>query len=100
MKIKIIYFAYLLPNVWEPIIIEQLDALYNIDLYNLASNIYMSVISDDIELEKLKELINSKYNKIELVNIYKENLYEYPGIKTLYEVAKIFSFKRNVFKMA
>ena len=87
MKVKIIYFAYLVPQLWQPIVIEQLDALYNINLYNIASEIYMSVISDDNELIKLRELINNKYNKIKLVNIYNENLYEYPGIKTLLEVA-------------
>jgi len=54
MKIKIVYFAYLIPNKWEIIVKEQLDSLKNIQLYNESINIYMSVISDDNELEKLK----------------------------------------------
>ena len=88
INIKIVYFANLIPNSWESIIIEQLDSLKKLELYNKASNIYMSVISNDRELIKLKELINSKYKKIELKNIYKENYYEYPGIKTLYQIAQ------------
>jgi hypothetical protein len=88
MNIKIVYFANLIPNTWEPIITEQLDSLKKLELYNKASNIYMSVISNDRELIKLKELINIKYKKIELKNIFKENYYEYPGIKTLYQIAQ------------
>jgi hypothetical protein len=88
INIKIVYFANLIPNTWEPIITEQLDSLKKLELYNKASNIYMSVISNDRELIKLKELLNSKYKKIELKNIFKENYYEYPGIKTLYQIAQ------------
>jgi len=88
INIKIVYFANLIPNSWEPIITEQLDSLKKLELYNKASNIYMSVIANDRELIKLKELINSKYKKIELKNIFKENYYEYPGIKTLYQIAQ------------
>ena len=88
LNVKIVYFANLIPNSWEPIIIEQLDSLKKLELYNKASNIYMSVISNDRELIKLKELINSKYKKIQLKNIFKENYYEYPGIKTLYQIAQ------------
>ena len=88
MNIKIVYFANLIPNTWESIITEQLESLKKLELYNKASNIYMSVISNDRELIKLKELLNSKYKKIELKNIFKENYYEYPGIKTLYQIAQ------------
>ena len=71
MKIKIVYFAYLAPDMWEKIVIEQLDSLKKLDLYDIALNIYMSVISDDIELDKLKILLKNNYDKIELKNIYK-----------------------------
>ena len=87
IKIKIVYFACLIPNLWEPIIIEQLDSLKNLELYN-KSKIFMSVIANDVELNKLKELIKNKYSKIELKNIYKENVYEFPGIKTIYQIAE------------
>ncbi len=87
MKVKIVYFANLIPKLWEPIIIEQLESLKKLDLYN-NSTIYMSVISNDEELRKLKDLINNKFSKIKLKNIYKENLFEYPGIKTIYQIAE------------
>ena len=83
IKIKIVYFANLIPNVWEPIIIEQLDSLKNTKLYNNAK-IYMSVITDDKELYKLKQLLNTKSINVELRNIYREHVYELPGIKTIY----------------
>ena len=57
MIIKIVYFAYLIPNKWQSIIEEQMDDLKNTDLYDKALNIYVSLISDDIELEKFKKLI-------------------------------------------
>ena len=88
MKIKIVYFAYLIPNKWENIIKEQLDSLKKLTLYTDAVNIYMSVISDDIELEKLKNLIKTDYNRIEICNVYNENYYEYPGIQTIYKIAE------------
>ena len=87
MKIKIVYFAYLLPDNWEPIITEQLDALKKLELYNLASEIFISVISNLEELNKLKLLLKQKYNKLQVINIYNDNVFEYPGIKTLYELA-------------
>jgi len=88
MKIKIVYFAYLVPNHWEPIIKEQLDALKNLNLYNIAASIYMSVISNPIELSKLKIVLEQNYNKIQLKNIFVDNIYEYPGIKTIYQIAE------------
>jgi hypothetical protein len=86
-KIKIVYFAWLCPGIWEPIVTEQLDSLKVLPLYDLANEIYMSVIADNVELEKLKLLINQKYSKIQLINVFQENVYEYPGFKTLYEIA-------------
>ena len=86
-KIKIVYFAWLCPNIWEPIVREQLESLKALPLYDLANEIYMSVIANDNELEKLKLLLTQEYPKIQLINIFQENLYEYPGFKTLYEIA-------------
>jgi len=88
MKIKIVYFVYLVPNKWINIIKEQLDSLKKLDLYNKADNIYMSIISDDTELSKLKDLLKNEYDKIEIYNVYKENYYEYPGIQALYNISK------------
>ena len=86
-KIKIVYFCFLVPDVWESIVIEQLDALKKLELYTKASNIYLSVISDDKELMKLKKLLHDHYSKIEITNHFYENVYEYPGFKTIYEIS-------------
>jgi len=88
MKVKIVYFAYLIPDKWNTIVEEQLSSLKNTHLYEEASNIYMSVISDDDELEKLKIFLSNKYSKVEIKNHFKENLYEYPGLKTIYQIAE------------
>jgi len=88
MNIKIVYFACLVPDKWEYIIIEQLDSLKNItDLYSQAI-IYMSVISNHTDLQKLQLLLKERYDKIILYNVYNENLYEYPGIKTVYNISE------------
>lgn len=90
MNIKIVYFTYLVPNKWEPIVLEQLDALYNVtSLYEKAS-IYISVIDDSesqIEFNKLRNIIESKYNKIQFINVFTTNVYEYPGLKSVYELS-------------
>jgi hypothetical protein len=85
--IKIVYFAFLVPNLWLPIITEQLDELKRLPLYEKAKNIYFSVIADNVELNKLKLLLNEKYSKIEIINHHCENFYEYPGIKAIYDIS-------------
>lgn len=90
IKIKIVYFAYLLQEKWEEIVLEQLEQLYSLtELYEI-SDIYMSVIDvseDAVELAKLKNILNEKYSKIQLKNVFYTNVHEYPGIKTLYELS-------------
>ena len=88
MKVKIVYFAYLIPNKWESIVKEQLDSLKKIQLYEESMNIYMSIISDDTELSKLKSLLENNYNKVQIYNVYKDNYYEYPGIQAIYNIAE------------
>ena len=51
MKIKIVYFAYLNPGVWEPIFLEQLSQLKNCGLYDLADIIF-SYKRNDIRIKK------------------------------------------------
>jgi hypothetical protein len=90
MNIKIVYFTYLVPEKWESIVNEQLTQLKNLTfLYNM-STIFMSVTDDTPEkreLKKLQILLSKEYNKIQLINTFSENVYEYPGIKTVYEVS-------------
>lgn len=99
MRIKIIYFTFLLKDKWLPIVQEQLDALKNLELYNIAEKIYICLISDDDQLVILKNLLKNKYPKVEIYNVYQDNVYEYPGIQALYQLAEddddtffIFSF--------
>ena len=87
MKIKIVYFAYLITDKWLPIVEEQLDSLKSLELYNESSNIYMTVISDDNQLTILKNLLADKYSKVEIKNVFQDNVYEYPGLKTIYQIA-------------
>ena len=88
MKLKVVYFAYLLKDKWEKIVLEQLNCLVKCGLYNEAENIYMSVGYEEYsELTKLINLVKDNYPKIILLNMFKENLYEYPGIKTLYDIS-------------
>ena len=90
MNIKIVYFVYLIPGRWEGIVNEQLTQLYDMtSLYNM-SEIFISVIdetSQHQEVKKLQLLLSHKFNKILLINIFSENVYEYPGIKTVYEIS-------------
>jgi hypothetical protein len=88
MKIKIVYFAYLIPNKWEVIVNEQLSSLKKLSLYDEAINIYMTVISDNNELQKLIILLNNEYPKVEIKNIYQDNIYEFAGMQTIYQVAE------------
>lgn len=88
-NIKIVYFVYLLPNMWYDIVIEQLSALKKLKLYETASDIFLCAISDNVELDKLKTILDSEYNKIKIVNVFKENVFEYPGIKTIYEISEL-----------
>ena len=85
MKIIVVYFAYLLPKFWEPIVVEQLQALNDCGLYDECDEVLMSVISDDTELGKLNIFLKDQYAKIKITNIYSKNVFEYPGIKTVYE---------------
>ena len=77
MKIKIVYFAYLKPEAWLPIVTEQLDALYNITNLYETSTIFMSVIDEtdgQTQLKQLNILLSEKYSKIQLINIFSENV--------------------------
>jgi hypothetical protein len=84
---SIVYFAYLLPSRWEPIVLEQLQAMKTSGIYKDARQILMSVISDEQNLNQLKAILQVDFPKIELQNIQTENTFEYSGLKTVYEHA-------------
>lgn len=87
-KIKIIYFAYLLPTKWESIVLEQLEELKQLDLYNIADEISINVNTNEEELQKLKIILSEKYDKIKIGEVSYENVFEYTGFKKLYDVAQ------------
>lgn len=84
MKIKITYFIFLKPENWQKIVNEQLDGLSKSGLYDECDKISLAVIGDEIELNKLKNILNSKYPKAEVEDYSTENRYEFLGIKNLY----------------
>ena len=86
-KVKIVYFINLRPGKWENILNEQLESLKKIKLYDISHEIYASVISDDNEIIKFRKLINDKYPKIKIKDVFKENVYEYAGVKTIYDIS-------------
>ena len=92
MKIKIVYFAYLVPNKWISLVSNQLNLLKSIGLYEQADEIYLSASGEKEELDKLDKLINFLYPKINIVNCSTSNNFEYLGFKTLYEVSESDSF--------
>jgi hypothetical protein len=87
-KINIIYFAYLKPNEWEKIVLEQLWSLKNSDLYDISDNIYISLCCNDTDLKRIKQHIWAKFKKIQIINQFKDNTYEYPGFKAIWEVSQ------------
>jgi len=88
MKIHIVYFAYLKPNEWEDIVLEQLWDLKSTKLYEMADSINMSVCCDDISLKRLKQHIWAKFKKVGIINRVENNQYEYPGLKAVWDIAQ------------
>jgi len=87
-KIKIVYFAYLKPNEWEHIVMEQLTSLKNCGLYERADEIYISLCCNEIDLKRIKQLIWAKFKKIQIIGIVGNNQYEYPGLKSVWDLSK------------
>ena len=67
-KIKIVYFAYLKPNEWEDIVLEQLWSIRNSKLYDLADSIFISLCCNDVDLKRIKQHIWAKFKKIQIIN--------------------------------
>ena len=90
--IKIVYFAYLIPNVWKPIIEEQLTALANTNLYDLAEEIFITVnIVQTEDLVQLIELLKERWPKVKLGYVSYRNDYEYLGIFHLHVLSQEYS---------
>lgn len=87
-KVKIVYFAYLKPGSWEDIVLEQLWSLKNTELYNVADSIYISLCCNDNDLKRIKQHIWSKFKKIQIINHFRNNTYEYPGFKAIWDLSQ------------
>jgi len=87
-KIKIVYFIYLKPHKWKKIFVEQFEDLKKSGLYAKSDEIYISAIDEFDELVEFKELLKNDYNKVNLKNVFTENVYEYGGFKTIKEIAE------------
>lgn len=88
MKVKIVYFAYLKPNDWEEIVLEQLWSLKNSGLYDLSESIYISLCCNIDDLKRIKQHIWAKFKKIQIINIFDHNVYEYPGLKAVWDISQ------------
>lgn len=87
MKIKIVYFIFLVPNRWESIVDEQLSSLKKLDLFNINDEIVIACVGNKDEFNKLSNFISKNYPKIEIKEYSEQNHFEYLGFKTLYEIA-------------
>ena len=87
-KVKIVYFASLLEDKWEGIVLEQLWSLKNSKIYDDADEIYISLQCNDQQLKRIKQHLWSKFKKIQIINRVEKNMYEYPGIKSVYDLSQ------------
>jgi hypothetical protein len=88
MKIKIVYFAYLTGDNWQDVICEQMNSLKGTSLYEMADEILISVVCDEDKLKRLKQHIWAKWKKIKIHSIEKINQYEFPGLRSVWEVSQ------------
>lgn len=87
VKIKVVFYVFLVPEKWEKIFTGQIERLKKLGLYDHAT-VYISASGEDKELEKLRSLIKRKYSKLVEKNFQYNNEFEYPGIKTVYDIAE------------
>jgi hypothetical protein len=86
-RIQIIYYAYLRKEKWRYIVLPQMQDLVDSELLTEAD--LLIALSGDKEImeeaeEEIRKIIGT--NVVNLRFTYtEENLYEYPGIKALYE---------------
>lgn len=88
MKIKIVYFIFLVPDRWESIVDEQLTSLKKLGLYESANEIYVSCVGELLEFNNLKIYLSKKFDKIKIKEFSEENTYEYLGFKTIYDISE------------
>jgi hypothetical protein len=89
-KIYGFYFVGLI-NEWEPIVTEQLNKIYNSELYFKTNKLFIRVYyTDNRSLKHFKSLIK-KDNKI-IVTETNQNEYEFGSLKTMRNLSKTEDF--------
>ncbi len=86
-RIKVVYFLYLVADRWENIFLTQVNNFIELELTQIA-DFYLSVSGAESEVSRLLYLVHSRYPWLSVFNISHDNLYEFPGIKAVYEVAE------------
>ncbi len=93
--IKVVYFIYLTVN-WKDYLRKQLGIIKKCGLHRFA-DIYVSASSanprnveelKENSVEELRNIVGMEFPEIKLKNVYDRNLFEYPGIQTLYELGQ------------
>ena len=88
LSIKIVYFLFLEEDKWEDIFYQQINQFIETGLYD-QSEIFISACGNEEQISKLLFINYTKFgNKMVMKNLVLENSYEYPGIKTVYEIAQ------------
>jgi hypothetical protein len=85
-KVAVVYFVCLVPNRWEDLVREQLDQFKNLDLY-LDADLFICASGTSEEFDVFSEIIRENYQRFRLLNWTAKNLFEYPGIKAVYDLA-------------
>ena len=88
-KINIIYFIWINPNKnYECIILGQLDDIIKSNILN-ESKLYIEICCEDICIQSnIKKQIDSALNSFNYeINFYTKNIFEYYGIKKLYDLS-------------
>jgi len=85
---SIIYFAYLKKDRWPDIVVPQINDLIKNELLNYITDLHICLSGEKEEIiqaeSQLKEILDQYLDKVQFHHTY-ENLYEYPGIKKLYD---------------
>lgn len=88
--ISIIYFAYLKKERWPHIVLPQMEGLLKNELLQNSVDLHICLSGEKEDIleaeEKIKVVLEPYLQKIHFHHTY-ENLFEYPGIKKLYDQA-------------
>lgn len=87
LNIKIVFYVYLVQGKWQDPFVRQIERLKRLGLYQQAT-VYVAASGDDGDQNELRGLIEKVYPEIVEKNFQSGNDFEYPGIKTIYDIAE------------